>query len=303
MWFKNLFIYRLNNWTDTAETLDDKLAKDALAPCGGGDLMTRGWVSPKADGLPLVHSCGKHLLISLGMEKRLLPASVIKQFTAARVADIEEREGYKPGRKQVKEIKEAVTTELIPRAFVIRSRTSAWLDPVGGWLFIDAGSATKAEDLMGQLLKSVAGLSVTPLRTTVSPSTAMTNWLVDGDSPRQFSVDQDCELRGRGEQAATVRYVKHALDSDEIVRHIKGGKVVTRLAMTWADRVSFTLHENLQIKKIAPLDVLKETADNDPDSDAFDTDVALMTGELPKLLDALVQALEGEMVTPAQKVA
>ncbi len=76
--------------------------------------------------------------------------------------------------------------------------------------------------------------------------------------PPPFTVDQDCELKSRGEQAAaTVRYVKHSLESEEIAKHIKGGKDVTKLAMTWADKVSFVLHENLQVKRVAPLDVIK----------------------------------------------
>ncbi len=35
-------------------------------------------------------------------------------------------------------------------------------------------------------------------------------------------------------------------------RHIQSGKQCTRLAMTWADRVSFVLTESLDVKRIAP---------------------------------------------------
>ncbi|MCQ8897303.1 recombination-associated protein RdgC [Limnobacter humi] len=295
MWFKNLFIYRLHNWNETADSLHDKLAEHGLPPCGGGDLQTRGWVAPKADGEPLVFELNKQLLISLGVEKKLLPTSVVKQFTQARVAEIEEREGYKPGRKQVKDIKEAVVTELLPRAFVIRSRTYAWINPVDELLIIDAGSPSKAEDVMSLLMKSVPGLALTLLKTKVSPGTAMTQWLTEEDNPRNFTVDQDCELRSRGEQAATIRYVKHSLDSAEVARHIQGGKTATRLALTWADRVSFVLQENLQLKRLAPLDVLKESAELDKDNDAFDTDFALMSGELRKLIADVVNLLGGEL--------
>lgn len=115
MWFKNLIIYRLTKWEHTLESMQEEFSRQALLPCGGGDLQTRGWVSPKGEGEPLVHKAGDHLLISLGFEKKLLPSSVINQFAKARAAEIEEREGYKPGRKQMKEIKEAVTDELLPR--------------------------------------------------------------------------------------------------------------------------------------------------------------------------------------------
>ncbi|HEX4856044.1 MAG TPA: recombination-associated protein RdgC [Limnobacter sp.] len=295
MWFKNLFIFRLTKWEETPESLEDKLAKQALQACGGADLQTRGWISPKAEGEPFVHRSGKQLLISLGLEKKLLPATVINQFTKARAAEIEEREGYKPGRKQMKEIKEAVTDELLPRAFAIRSRINAWIDTDHMWLVVDASSPAKADELVGMLMKSVQGVAMTLLKTKSSPTVAMTAWLAENDNPPSFTVDQDCELKSRGEQAATVRYVKHSLESDEIARHIQGGKDVTRLAMTWADKVSFVLHDNLQVKRLAPLDVIKEQAALNEDDDAFDTDFALMSGELRRLLPSLVDALGGEL--------
>lgn len=298
MWFKNLMIYRLNKFEETAESLEDKLAKMALQPITGSDMQTRGWVAPKAEGEPFVHALGTQMMICMGLEKKLLPSTVINQFTKARAADIEEREGYKPGRKQMKEIKEQVTDELIPRAFAIRSKVYAWIDPKDGWLIVDAASPAKVDEFIGLLMKTV-DISLGLLKTKLSPVVAMTTWLADNDAPSQFTVDQDCELKARGDAAASVRYVRHNLESDEITAHIKGGKDVTRLAMTWADRISFVLQENLQIKRLAPLDVIKERAEVSADDDAFDTDFALMTGELRKLLPAIVDALGGEIARTA----
>ncbi len=295
MWFKNLFVYRLNGWEESPESLEDKLASAALQACGGADLQTRGWVPAKADGEPFVHKNGKQWLIALGLEKKLLPSTVVNQFAKARAKDIEEQEGYKPGRKQMKEIKEAVTDELLPRAFAIRSRVQAWIDTQDHWLVVDAASAAKADELVGLLLKSVPGLQPKLLKTKTSPTVAMTTWLAENDNPPPFTIDRDCELKGRGEQAATVRYVKHSLEAEEINKHIQGGKDVTKLALTWHDRISFVLQENLQIKRVAPLDVLKDQANLAADDDAFDTDFALMTGELKKLLNDLVRVMGGEL--------
>ncbi len=43
-----------------------------------------------------------------------------------------------------------------------------------------------------------------------------------------------------------------------------------------------------QLKRIAPLDILKEEASGNDDS--FDTDFAIMTGELKKLLPVVIDA-------------
>ena len=64
--------------------------------------------------------------------------------------------------------------------------------------------------------------------------------------------------------------------------------------MTWDDRVSFVITEGLQLKKIQFLDVAFEDQDSDYDDKGFDTDVAIATGELSKLIHDLVEALDGE---------
>ena len=72
-------------------------------------------------------------------------------------------------------------------------------------------------------------------------------------------------------------------------------QAATWLALTWGGRVSFVLTENLQIKKLAFLDVVFDNGATCKD-DGFDADVAIATGELRKLLPDLLEALGGEMV-------
>lgn len=294
MWFKNLLVYRLTKWDVTPEALEEKLSQHALQPCSGLEMQRFGWVPPKADGEPLVHTLGSQMLISLGAEKKLLPATVVNQFAKVRAVEAEEQQGYKPGRKQMKEIKEAVTDELLPRAFAIRRKTYAWIDPEAKWLVIDAANFAKADELVEMLVKSLDGIAFELVRTNTSASSAMTTWLGGDYLPGTFTVDRDCELRASGEERSTVRYVRHALDAEEVSKHIKSGKEVTRLAMSWNDKLSFVMHENLQLKRLAPLDILKEQADTIEADDMFDTDFAIMTGELKKLLPDIVNELGGE---------
>jgi recombination associated protein RdgC len=297
MWFKNLQIYRLPApWKITPDQLAAAIAPQAFTPCSSLELLSQGWVSPRNNGL-FVHTVNRQMVILLGTEKKLLPASVINQVTKARAAEIEEQQGFAPGRKQMRELKENVTDELLPRAFSIQSSTWVWIDPVNGWLVIDAGSTGKAEEVLKLLIKAIDKFPLETLRTVLSPATAMTGWLSSDEAPSGFTVDQDTELRSTGEGKATVRYVRHALEADDVRRHIESGKQCTRLAMTWNDKISFVLTENLSIKRIAPLDVLKEDADGTSknDDERFDSDMMLMTGELHKLLTALIDALGGQL--------
>ena len=296
MWFKNLQIYRLPApWAVSAEQLEASLAPQAFAGCSSLEPQSQGWLSPRDNG-QLVHTVNRQLLLVLGTEKKLLPASVINQVAKAKAAELEEQQGFKPGRKQMKELKEQVADELLPRAFSLRSSTGVWIDPVNGWLVIDAASSAKAEDVIRLLVKAVDKFPLDTLRVVQSPVAAMTGWLSSDEAPGGFTVDQDTELRATGEGKATVRYVRHTLEPEDVRRHIEAGKQCTRLAMTWADRISFVLTENLAIKRVTPLDVLKESNEvsSANDDERFDTDMTLMTGELARMIADLVEALGGE---------
>ena len=305
MFFKNLQIYRVPApWAMTAAALEQALAQLQFTPATSMDLVCQGWAAPRGAGAPLVHAVGGQFLLQLKTEKKLLPSTVINQVAAARALEMEEAQGFAPGKKAMKELKERVTDELLPRAFAILSTTAVWIDPVNGWLVVDAASPSKADEVVKLLLKSVDRLPLESLRVQRSPVGAMTEWMQADASPAGFTVDQDAIMRATGESKAQVAYKRHTLEADDIRRHIAAGKQCTRLAMTWSDKISFVLDESLAIKSVKPLEIIKESATRN-DDERFDSDFALMTGELAKLLADLVDALGGEVdaVEPAARPA
>jgi recombination associated protein RdgC len=308
MWFKNLRIYTLpKNWNISAEALADALATQAFAECSSIEMTSTGWVPPREGG-GLVHAVGKQMLLMLCTEKKLLPSSVIKEFVKVRAAEIEEQQGYKPGRKQMKEIKEDVTDELLPRAFSVKSRTRVWVDPVDGWLAIDTSSGTRAQDVMTRLIKSLAGeFPGKPLQTQTPAITAMTCWLSDDAAPGGFTIDDHLELAASGDGKGKLKYVKLSVDIADVQKHIAAGKHCTQLALTWNDRISFVLTDTLTIKRVAALDVLKESdvGYTTDEAEKFDSDFTLMTGELSRLIAHLVDALGGvaKDISPNEEAA
>jgi recombination associated protein RdgC len=171
-----------------------------------------------------------------------------------------------------------------------------WIDAKQRLLMVDASSPARAGEVVTQLIKSLDGLTLTPLQTTESASVAMSDWLLTGEPPAAFSVDRECELKSEDEMKSVVRYARHPLDIDEVRQHISTGKRPTRLALTWQGRVSFVLTEAGQIKKIDFLDVVFEgRVRTDKADDAFDADAAIATGELVQLIPDLIEALGGEL--------
>ena len=307
MFFKNLQIYRLPApWAMTAALLEQALAPQQFTPATSMDLVRQGWASPRGADQPLVHAVGGQFLLQMKTEKKLLPSTVVNQVAAARALEMEESQGFAPGKKAMKELKERVTDELLPRAFAILSTTAVWIDSVNGWLVVDAASPAKADEVIKLLLKSVDKLPLESLRVQRSPVAMMTGWLQADESPVGFTVDQDAIMRATGESKAQVAYKRHTLEADDIRRHIAAGKQCTRLAMTWSDKISFVLDESLAVKSVKPLDVIAERESGTKNNEErFDSDFTLMAGELSKMMADLVEALGGEVedVAPAARPA
>ena len=305
MWFKNLALYRLPaDWNVSAAELEEKLAQRALQPCSPLEMLSRGWVTPSGTGR-MLHTVNQQHLIALGVEQKLLPASIIRQETAARAAVLADSQGFPVGRRQMRDLKMRVTEELRARALNKRRMTRAWVDPVNGWFVVDAGSANKAEELVEVLRDTLGTFAVQFVETQRTPHTSMAAWLTHGDAPGAFGIEQDLELQTADPNKATVRYVRHPLDGKEIKAHLAAGKYPTRLGLTWNGRISFVLTEKLLIKRVEFLEMTKDTPDGgEVDKDEqFDIDFTVMAGELAKMLDDLVQALGGSDVAHQQAAA
>jgi recombination associated protein RdgC len=304
--FKNAFVYRIEHWElPTLSEFDKRLSAARFIACGASQPESAGWVGPRGDGQgALAESVGGQLILKLATETKAVPGSVVKTQVQAKLDTIEKDTGRRPKGKRVKELKDAVTHALLPRAFPKRSEVVVWLDAAAGYVWVGTGSTKKADGVVTRLVELLGGgLKLSLLQTALSPASAMALWLAEKDAPSGFTVDRDCELKQPDSEKATVRYARHTLDIDEVGEHIRQGKLPTQLALTWSSRVSFVLTEALTLKKIQLLDVVLEGAGVDAanagaDDAGFDADVAISTGELRQLLPALIDALGGLQQPP-----
>ncbi|TJZ65013.1 recombination-associated protein RdgC [Chitiniphilus eburneus] len=298
LWFRNLQLYRLApDHALSADSIADCLAKRPWMPCGAMDLSTQGWVPP-APHAPELYAYAQQdaVLVALKTEEKILPAIVVKQEAEYRIAQIEAEEHRKVGRKEAKELRERVADELLPKAFT-RSRVQrAIIDLQAGLVIVDAAAASKAEQLLSALREVLGSLPARLIDTQTTPQTAMTLWLESADAG-DFDLGQDTELRAPGDDGAIARFVRQPLDSDEVKQHLGAGKLPTRLALSWEDRIAFQLTERLELKRVTMLDVLHDEikdADAADQAAIFDGGLALTVGELRKLVPTLIEALGGE---------
>lgn len=292
MFFKNLHIYRLPAlWLPPFPALAEQLARGPFVKCPSNQPVSRGWVPPTND-CDLLYVSGWQVMLALATEQRLLPSSVVNDEVRERAKLFAAETGYAPGRKQLRDLRERVIEELLPRAFTRTTITRVWIDPSEGWLCIDTGSQAKAEEVIEHLRLCLDDFPLSLPRTVMSPQSAMAGWLAVGDLHDNFTVDRDCQVKGVGEEKTTVTYQRCTVEgADEIRGQLAKGLLPTKLAMTWDDRLSFVLHENLAVKRLTFLDLTTEAETPD---DQFQADFALMTGELSRFLPQLVEALGGE---------
>jgi recombination associated protein RdgC len=298
--FKNVMMYRMvSAWEQTVAKLEAALEENRFVECGASQEKSVGWVAPRGeDHGPLVEVIAGQWIMKLMVEVKVIPGTVVKRKAEEQLQHIEATTGRKPGKKEAREIREDARLSLLPLAFTKQSTVLVWIDPQAQYLVLSAGSQGRADEVMTCLIKAIDGLAVQLINTQMSPAAAMSIWLSTKEAPQSFSVDRECELKAADESKAVVRYTRHALDTDEVSQHIAAGKVPTRLALTWNNHVSFVLTEALQLKKVAVLDVVLEGAGaaGDGKDDGFDTDVAISTGELRKLIPDLLEALGGELI-------
>lgn len=292
--FKNMIVYRIaEQWQVELTQVEEALAKMPFQECGATQEKSAGWVPPRGEEHgALAESVNGQWILRFMVESKVLPASVLARKVKEKAERIEKETGRKPGKKQSKELKDEAKLDLLPMAFTKQGSMWVWIDPVARLLVLDTSSQGRADEVVTLLVESLPGLSVSLINTQTSPQAAMAHWLKEQEPPVGFTVDRECELKAANEEKSVVKYGRHALDIEEVRAHIDAGKLPIRLAMTWDDRVSFMLTEGLQIKKLDFLDTVFEGKKSD--ESGFDTDVAIATGELVKMIPDVIEALGGE---------
>lgn len=266
------------------------LQRMSFQPCGSNDLRTSGFVPPCDHSTAgLVHAVGGMQTICWQTEDKLLPAAVVTEAVKVRAEKMEDEQGYKPGRKQMRELKERVVEELLPKAFTVKRKTIALL--TDQYFMINTSSQARAEGLVECLSKALGGMA--PLRhiaTTLHPPSVMTGWAMGG-IPEALTMDDLFVFSGEDRE---VKYKGFTLDAEKAGVQISEGFRVSSLAMTFDDRISFVLNEWIHLKRLELTDVAKlDNAEEKNAEGAMDAEITLMGLELCRLLDALIEMMGG----------
>ncbi|MGJ3433466.1 recombination-associated protein RdgC [Serratia liquefaciens] len=299
LWFKNLMVYRLSREVAlNADEMEKQLSAFAFTPCGSQDMAKTGWVSPMGSHSDaLTHAVNGQIVICARKEEKILPSPVIKQELQAKIERLEGEQHRKLKKTEKDALKDEVLHSLLPRAFSRFNQTFMWIDTVNDLIMVDAASAKRAEDTLALLRKSLGSLPVVPLTMESPIELTLTEWVRSGELPAGFIIQDEAELKAVLEDGGVIRCKKQNLISDEIAVHIEAGKLVTKLAVDWQERIQLVLADDGSLKRLKFADTLREQNDDidrDDFAQRFDADFILMTSELAALIKNTIEALGGE---------
>jgi recombination associated protein RdgC len=299
MWFKNLRAYRLTSPFElSAEQLGEQLAQRSFQPCAKSQALSLGWAPALGDqSEALVHAASGRLLIRLKREEKLLPATVVRELLEEKVGAIESEQARKVYRKERLTLKDEIVQDCLPRAFTRSASVYAYVDPAARWIFVDAASAGRAEELLNLLRECIGSFPVLLPQVNDAPPATMTGWLAHGNLPDDFTLGEECELREPGEEGGVVRCRGVDLLSEEVETHLHAGKQVTRLALGWDERLSLVLAEDLCLRRLKFAEQLMKENEDIPEADdaaRLDADFALMSEALTGLQERILTLFGGE---------
>ena len=200
-------------------------------------------------------------------------------------------------RKERLNLKDEIVQDCLPRAFSRSTNVYAYIDVKANWIFVDAASASRAEELLNLLRECIGSFPALLPQVNNAPSAVMTAWLMHRSLPDDFELGQECELRDPGEEGGVVRCRGVDLLSEEVETHLNAGKQVARLALNWDERLSLLLAEDLCLRRLKFADELMKENEDIPEADQaarLDADFALMADAVTSLQERVLALFGGE---------
>lgn len=302
MWFKNLKVYKLKELIKLdQEAIEKSLNSFVFSPCGSLDLEKSGFVPPLGRlSEALLDVVDGQYIVCVRFEKKLLPMTVVREQVAEKIEQYTAEHNRAPRGKEKTELKDSVMLALIPKAFATHSDIYAWIDNVNGFVYVDTSSDKKAENVLSLIRKALGTLPVVPLDVKESVTTVTTNWLLKNQIPSRFELGTQINLVSTRDENKTVAAKSSDLLEDDIIQHLRGDKIVSKLSLIFDNEFSFMIDDQLSIKRIKFSEDIVNPEENDnydqqekDELEQMNSDFFIQTASFRKLIPYLIEQFGG----------
>ncbi len=265
MWIKNCFLYQITDraWID--ELAQASLPEEAhFSDCLPTQPVSLGLVPPVPGDTALAYVSGDVMAWRVQRQERLLPASVLNELSRERADELQAREDRRVSRNERRDIKENLRLELLPRAFTRNQAHGVFLHRPSGWLMVEAGSATRADDITGMLRDTLGKLPILPLGSLTRPEPVWTGWLTGQAFPEGIALLDELVLVHPDEDA-TVRLKRVPPDSTEVRQLLEADYRPQQVQVAWDDQFTARIDDKSVLKGLTFSDDLQAQAGEEGD--------------------------------------
>ena len=257
---KSAIVYKITDGyeLDISE-INNKSAQDnyTYSDPSGQQIEKMGWLpNPASEALggAVVSGSGIHrMLFRVG--KRDLPSSVVNYELSKRLEMMKEsgEDVDNFSRKQIKEIKELVYEELLPKSFIKVSEIPLYIVPKDGLIYVATTSA-KTSDMVISFLREMTGsLKIECFR--LNENINLTSWFLESSYPSgELSIGFSADLKDA--EGGALKVNKRSLDGE--LPSYAHDMNVEKLELVISERITFSINSLGFISKISIEENLEE---------------------------------------------
>lgn len=299
MWFRQLQLFHLgNDFHLDPEAIQQNLENLPFTACLPSLPSSMGWTTfaEEEEGAPYSMTVNNCVLFCLKIEEKILPATVVRQEQYAKIKEIEAAQNRKIRQKEKLALKDEIIQTLLVRAFTKITRLYAYIDLDKKLLVLDSTNAKKIEQFLSifkktftEAVSAVAFKKLAPL---------VTHWLKHQDQPTIFAIEKNVVLQDPSQQKRIIRCQQQDLFAPSIQSLLKEGCEVKQIALSWQDRIQFTLTtDEFTLRNIQFPDEIREQANEmEPETrqQQYQADFFIMSATFSELLQDLLAIFASE---------
>lgn len=257
---------------DPTHDFHDEIENHRPVDPSGGQWRTSGIPAVTLAGNePITPVSPEILMMAVQFNERILPGKVRDEHLAEAIAQIEEREGRKPGRKEYAQLREQVEFDLLPKAFIRRSWVYVTFIRPQQLMLVHTSSAKRSDDVIATLAGLFSDFPVEFKPRLLRPKTpieTLTRIARDGyQDGVEFEPTDSAVLRGENKEV--VRLKDMDIGSADVEALLDQEYSVTELGLRTVnggdEAMRFVLNDKFVFKRIDVPDVTLQLKHSDPE--------------------------------------